>query len=163
MNSIKGLSSDKFLSTLLSHFVKPVELVTAARKQPFTIYSENGRLFIENSKGNKRNLSESELIEFHKLLTETGSSAPATYQDITFNSSYLLAAVEHINSKQIVSSDEMPGYRLLTGPDDSTFCRRVSEALKAGYVLYGNPALTYDSEKKTVIAAQAVIWQDRKL
>jgi hypothetical protein len=46
-------------------------------------------------------------------------------------------------------------YRLLTGPDDATFCRRVSDALDEGYQLYGSPALTYDGEK--VVAAQAVI------
>ena len=46
-------------------------------------------------------------------------------------------------------------YRLLTGPDDATFCKRVSDALDEGYQLYGSPALTYDGEK--VVAAQAVI------
>lgn len=46
-------------------------------------------------------------------------------------------------------------YRLLTGPDDSAFCKRVSDALAEGYQLYGSPALTYDGEQ--VIAAQAVI------
>ena len=35
--------------------------------------------------------------------------------------------------------DNLPRYRLLTGPDDSGFCRRVSEALALGYVLYGSP------------------------
>ena len=33
-------------------------------------------------------------------------------------------------------------YRLLTGPDDPSFCRRVSEALDDGYELYGSPAIT---------------------
>ena len=31
--------------------------------------------------------------------------------------------------------DNLPRYRLLTGPDDAAFCRRVSEALALGYVL----------------------------
>ncbi|RZJ13542.1 MAG: DUF1737 domain-containing protein [Acidovorax sp.] len=31
--------------------------------------------------------------------------------------------------------DNLPRCRLLTGPDDSGFCRRVSEALSLGYVL----------------------------
>ena len=30
-------------------------------------------------------------------------------------------------------------YRFLTGPDDADFCRRVSDALAEGYVLYGDP------------------------
>lgn len=46
-------------------------------------------------------------------------------------------------------------YRLLTGPDDSTFCERVSEALDEGYVLHGSPAATFDGER--VIVAQAVV------
>jgi len=46
-------------------------------------------------------------------------------------------------------------YRLLTGPDDATFCKRVSDALDEGYQLYGSPSLTYSRER--VIAAQAVI------
>ncbi|GAB2917263.1 DUF1737 domain-containing protein [Micromonospora polyrhachis] len=46
-------------------------------------------------------------------------------------------------------------YRLLTGPDDATFCQRVSQALADGYQLYGYPALTFDGVR--VVAAQAVI------
>lgn len=52
--------------------------------------------------------------------------------------------------------DGLPAYRLLTGPDDAAFCRRVSEALALGYQLYGSPAATFNGEK--VIVAQAVIW-----
>ena len=50
---------------------------------------------------------------------------------------------------------ERPIYRLLTGPDDATFCRRVSEAMASGYALHGSPALTFDGER--VIAAQALV------
>ncbi|MBS4096173.1 MAG: DUF1737 domain-containing protein [Sulfuricella sp.] len=50
----------------------------------------------------------------------------------------------------------MPIYRLLTGPDDAKFCRRVSEALALGYQLYGSPAATFNGE--SVIVAQAVVW-----
>ena len=46
-------------------------------------------------------------------------------------------------------------YRLLTGPDDDAFCRRVSRALAEGYRLYGSPALTFDGTR--VVAAQAVV------
>ncbi|WP_290869235.1 GrpB family protein [Hamadaea sp.] len=45
-------------------------------------------------------------------------------------------------------------YRVLTGPDDSTFCERVSEALADGYELHGSPALTFDGDR--VIVAQAI-------
>jgi hypothetical protein len=50
----------------------------------------------------------------------------------------------------------LPRYRLLTGPDDATFCHRVSEALELGYGLYGSPAATFDGNQ--VIVAQAVLW-----
>ncbi|MDD2927035.1 DUF1737 domain-containing protein [Rhodoferax sp.] len=52
--------------------------------------------------------------------------------------------------------DGLPTYRLLTGPDDATFCHRVSDALALGYLLYGSPSATFNGEK--VIVAQAVIW-----
>ena len=47
-------------------------------------------------------------------------------------------------------------YRLLTGPDDASFCHRVSEALSLGWQLYGTPSLTYDADQKKVICGQAV-------
>jgi hypothetical protein len=46
-------------------------------------------------------------------------------------------------------------YRLLTGPDDRSFCEKVSKALEDGYLLYGNPSVTFDGSR--VICAQAVI------
>lgn len=52
--------------------------------------------------------------------------------------------------------DNLPVYRILTGPDDASFCRRVSEALALGYELYGSPAATFNGEN--VIVAQAVLW-----
>jgi hypothetical protein len=52
--------------------------------------------------------------------------------------------------------DDLPTYRLLTGKDDVTFCRRVSEALALGYQLYGSPAATFNGEH--VIVVQAVLW-----
>jgi hypothetical protein len=50
----------------------------------------------------------------------------------------------------------LPEYRILTGPDDAAFCRRVSEAVSLGYVLYGSPAATFNGQD--VIVAQAVVW-----
>jgi hypothetical protein len=52
--------------------------------------------------------------------------------------------------------DDLPRYRVLTGPDDETFCRRVSEALDLGFHLHEGPALTYNGER--VIVAQALVW-----
>lgn len=50
----------------------------------------------------------------------------------------------------------LPAYRLLSGPDDEAFCRKVSDALALGYKLYGSPAATFNGQ--SVIMAQAVIW-----
>lgn len=50
--------------------------------------------------------------------------------------------------------NDLPVYRMLTGPDDAAFCRRVSEALALGYQLYGSPAATFDGH--SVILAQAI-------
>jgi hypothetical protein len=52
--------------------------------------------------------------------------------------------------------DDLPIYRVLTGPDDAAFCRRVSEAIALGYSLHGGPAVTFNGEQ--VIVAQALLW-----
>ena len=54
--------------------------------------------------------------------------------------------------------DDLPIYRVLTGPDDAAFCRRVSDAIELGYRLYGGPAVTFNGQQ--VIVAQALIWPD---
>ena len=50
-------------------------------------------------------------------------------------------------------------YSYLTGPDDKSFCHRVTERLNRGWELYGAPTLSYDPERKLVICGQAVIKQ----
>jgi hypothetical protein len=58
-----------------------------------------------------------------------------------------------------IASQDLPqeklAYRLITGPDDRTFCERISAALSEGYVLHGSPAATFNGN--SVIVAQAVI------
>lgn len=51
--------------------------------------------------------------------------------------------------------EERLRYRLLTGPDDRSFCERVSAALADGYRLHGDPAATFDGTR--VIVAQALV------
>ena len=51
--------------------------------------------------------------------------------------------------------EEKLSYRLVTGPDDRSFCERISTALAEGYVLHGSPAATSNGGK--VIVAQALI------
>ena len=52
--------------------------------------------------------------------------------------------------------DDLPIYRVLTGPDNAAFCRRVSEAIALGYRLHGGPAVTFNGGQ--VIVAQALLW-----
>jgi hypothetical protein len=53
------------------------------------------------------------------------------------------------------AAEERLAYRLFTGPDDRSFCERVSTALAEGYVLHGSPSATFNGS--TVIVAQAVV------
>ena len=51
--------------------------------------------------------------------------------------------------------EERLSYRLVTGPDDRSFCERISTALAEGYVLHGSPAATFNGS--SVIVAQALV------
>ncbi len=53
------------------------------------------------------------------------------------------------------AADERLAYRLFTGPDDRSFCERVSAALAEGYVLHGSPSAAFNGS--TVVVAQAVV------
>ena len=55
---------------------------------------------------------------------------------------------------------DLPRYRVLSGPDDAAFCRRVSDALDLGYRLHSGPAATFNGE--SVILAQALIWPSKE-
>jgi len=46
-------------------------------------------------------------------------------------------------------------YRFLTGPDDASFCQKVSDALDEGYLLYGEPIM--HSHNGEITCGQAVI------
>ena len=54
----------------------------------------------------------------------------------------------------------MRRYRFLTGPDDRSFCDRVTEAINAGWELFGDPKLTFDAVKGRVICGQAIIREE---
>ena len=48
-------------------------------------------------------------------------------------------------------------YRLITGPDDASFCHRVSAALNKGWHLHGSPTYAFDGASGTMRCGQAVI------
>jgi hypothetical protein len=56
-----------------------------------------------------------------------------------------------------MATSSYPRYRVLTGPDDDTFCHRVSEALDLGYELHGGPAIA--SSGDVIYVAQALVWR----
>ncbi|MFT6451068.1 MAG: hypothetical protein ACJA06_000549 [Halocynthiibacter sp.] len=51
----------------------------------------------------------------------------------------------------------MKAYRLLTEDDTSAFCHKVTEALNAGWQLFGSPAYAPCPETGKMRCAQAVI------
>ena len=55
----------------------------------------------------------------------------------------------------VVSDSQRLRYRVLTGPDDATFCERVSAALDEGYQLHGGPTLAFNGSD--VIVGQALV------
>ncbi len=65
--------------------LKMKKLITEARKTEFTMFSDNGKLYVINE-------------EYKK----TGSMSTSSYQDITFNSSYLLAALQYLMEKELI-------------------------------------------------------------
>ncbi len=47
-------------------------------------------------------------------------------------------------------------YRLLTEDDTSAFCHKVTEALAKGWMLYGDPTMSFDEKRGVMRCAQAV-------
>jgi len=47
-------------------------------------------------------------------------------------------------------------YRFLTGPDDSTFCHKVTAALNGGWHLFGSPTYAFDAATGAMRCGQAV-------
>ena len=48
-------------------------------------------------------------------------------------------------------------YRLLTGPDDASFCHKVSAALNKGWQLHGSPTYAFDAASQAMRCGQAVV------
>ncbi len=48
-------------------------------------------------------------------------------------------------------------YRFLTGPDDATFCHKVTAALNKGWELHGSPTYAFDAATGTMKCGQAVV------
>lgn len=94
--------SKHFYHALIEEFKESKGLVTDARKIPFTIFSDSGKLYVLNAKGNTRSLDEASVNKFFEIFKETGSTLPVSYHNITFNSSYLLAALKSLIDRELI-------------------------------------------------------------
>ena len=47
-------------------------------------------------------------------------------------------------------------YRMITGPDDSSFCHRISKALSNGWQVSGSASLTFDANTGRIVCGQAI-------
>lgn len=47
-------------------------------------------------------------------------------------------------------------YRLLTEDDTSAFCHKVTDALAKGWVLHGDPVMSFDAARGVMRCGQAV-------
>lgn len=48
-------------------------------------------------------------------------------------------------------------YRFLSGPDDASFCHKVSAALDRGWQLHGSPTYAFDAANGAMRCGQAVV------
>lgn len=47
-------------------------------------------------------------------------------------------------------------YRFLTGPDDASFCHKVTAALNKGWLLHGSPTYAFNALQGVMQCGQAV-------
>lgn len=55
-----------------------------------------------------------------------------------------------------LDDNTMKLYRFLSGPDDSSFCHKVSLALSKGWDLHGSPTYAFDAAAGVMRCGQAV-------
>ena len=48
-------------------------------------------------------------------------------------------------------------YRFLTGPDDASFCHKVTAALNQGWALHGSPTYAFNADTQHMQCGQAVV------
>jgi len=57
--------------------------------------------------------------------------------------------------------NSIDNYKMITGKDDSEFCRRITQLLSEGYELYGSPTMAFNGEH--MVVGQAVIKRPSQL
>jgi len=92
-----------FYHLMLEFFSQPVVLYTGSRNVPFTIYTEEQKLFVRNSKDNISCILPKEVSAFVERFEESDSLSAKDYHNVTFKASYLLAAMKYISVKSSLS------------------------------------------------------------
>ncbi|WP_151995999.1 hypothetical protein [Buttiauxella massiliensis] len=125
-----------FYHFMLERFSQPAELVTLGRKQPFTLYAEQGNLYVKNASNSLRRLDKKSMAAFIEHYEETNSQSPKDYQDVTFNASYLLAAMKYLSVMEDSSSaSTIVRFHSKENPESEQQYRAWLKANPNGYVL----------------------------
>lgn len=138
-----------FYHFMLERFSQPVELVTLGRKQPFTLYVEKEKLYVKNASNNIRRLDKKSVAAFIEHYEETDSRLPKDYQDVTFNASYLLAAMQYL-SVMDVRLGTVVRFHSRENPDSEQHYQAWLKTHPNGYVL----SLAKNSEGKNNSSAE---------
>lgn len=138
-----------FYHFMLERFSQPVELVTLGRKQPFTLYVEQGNLYVKNASNSHRRLDKKSVAAFIEHYEETCSQSPKDYQSVTFNASYLLAAMKYL-SVMDESSRTVVRFHSKENPDSEQHYQTWLKTHPNGYVLN----LAKNSEGKNNASAE---------
>jgi hypothetical protein len=91
-----------FYELLIKTCQEPMKMTTGARNVVFTMFSDQGKLYVLNSRGKTRPLDEKPANAFFEMYKKTGSTSPITYRDLTFNSSYYLAAIHELIRREVI-------------------------------------------------------------
>jgi len=97
-----GDFSGDFYSALVHAFKNPVSLETISRNIPFIAFSDDDKVYIENSKGKTRVCEEKAANGFFEIYKKTGSLSPSEYRDATFNASYYLPMINYMVDKKLI-------------------------------------------------------------
>jgi len=94
---MKQITADTFYNALANAFHVPTDLTTGAQAKPFVMFTDKGRVRVAKPGGKRRSISPKEAREFFEIYQATGSTATTPYSK-SYNASYLLAALKHIQN-----------------------------------------------------------------
>lgn len=96
--NMKQITADNFHSVLVNAFHVPTDLTTDQRAKPFVMFTDGGRVMVAKPDGKRRIITPKEARAFFEQYQATGSTTPSHYHEASFNTSYLLAALKHVQN-----------------------------------------------------------------